>query len=55
MEVYGDNSICADAVRSLSCSTLRRSICVAHEAYTVNGTNQYALQIESMYLENSLI
>lgn len=48
MESYTDASVCADAVRSLSCSTLGTSVCVEQETYTVNGKTRYALQLGSM-------
>lgn len=53
IETYGDNSICVEGVRSIfshSCGTYIEkpvmSLCVAQETYSVNGSNQYALQFE---------
>lgn len=49
-ENYSDSSICVDAVSSIDCSTYGISFCAVQETYTINGSNRYALQLESMYI-----
>ena len=57
VETYGNNSVCVDGVRllsSYSCGTYieqpMMSFCVAQETYSVNGSDQYAIKLEGMYI-----
>ena len=47
-ENYSDSSICVDGIYSAGCITHDNLFCVAQATYTVNGSNRYALQFESM-------
>jgi len=55
VESYGSNSICVNGIRSLSsvsCGTYTTGsvlpLCVAQEAFAINGTNQDVVYLEGM-------